>query len=184
MHPLNLPRGRVPSEARQAPTAATVVSAPAVRYTRRMDERAPDDFAELMNRQLGGWDETLGVRLITATRDEVVAEYVVDARHRQPYGIVHGGMHCGAIETVCSTGAGLDALARGQSVVGLENHTSFIRAVRAGRVRITAKPVTRGRRTQVWEATARDDEGRIVAAGRVRLLCLDAGTELAGEKVR
>ena len=29
-----------------------------------------------------------------------------------------------------------------------------------------------GRRSQVWEATARDENGRIVSAGRVRLLCL------------
>jgi uncharacterized protein (TIGR00369 family) len=141
------------------------------------------DLAAIMNAQLGGWDATLGLRLVSATRDEVVAEYVVDDRHRQPYGIVHGGMHCGAVETVCSTGAGIDALARGQAVVGLENHTSFVRAVRAGRVRVVARPVTRGRRVQLWEATARDEEGRIVATGRVRLLCLDPGTDLGGETV-
>ena len=149
-----------------------------------MDEDRERDLADVMNRNLGGWDGTMGLRLLSATRDEVVAEYVVDDRHRQPYGIVHGGMHCGAIETVCSTGAALDAMPRGQAVVGLENHTSFVRAVRAGRVRITAKPVTRGRRSQLWEATARDEQGRLVASGRVRLLCLDGGSDLAGEKVR
>ena len=78
---------------------------------------------------------------------------------------------------------GLDAIARGQSVVGLENHTSFIRAVRNGRVRVTATPLTRGRRSQVWEATARDDEGRIISTGRVRLICFDPGSEVAGKKV-
>jgi uncharacterized protein (TIGR00369 family) len=67
--------------------------------------------------------------------------------------------------------------------VGVENHTSFIRAVRSGRIRVRATPITRGRRSQMWEATARDDQGQIVATGRVRLLCLDPGTELAGEKV-
>jgi uncharacterized protein (TIGR00369 family) len=72
---------------------------------------------------------------------------------------------------------------RGQSVVGLENHTSFVRAVRSGRVRITATPITRGRRTQLWEAVARDEQGRIVSSGRVRLLCLEPGSELAGEPV-
>src|SRR5581483_8411120 len=63
------------------------------------------DVAEVWNRNIGGWDTAMGLRLVSATRDEVVAEYVVDERHRQPYGIVHGGMHCGAVETVCSTGA-------------------------------------------------------------------------------
>src|SRR5262249_2761497 len=144
----------------------------------------PHDVAEVMNRQPAGWDAAMALRIVTATRDEVVAEYVVDERHRQPYGIVHGGMHCGAIETVCSTGAALDAMARGQSVVGLENHTSFGRAGRSGRIRVTAKPITRGRRAQLWEATARDEEGRIVSTGRVRLICLEPGSDLAGEKVR
>jgi 1,4-dihydroxy-2-naphthoyl-CoA hydrolase len=130
-----------------------------------------------------GWDGAMGLRIVLASRDEVVAEYVVEARHHQAYGIVHGGVHCTAVETVCSAGAGLDALARGQSVVGLENHTSFVRAVREGTVTIRATPVTRGRRTQLWEAVARDEQGRIVSTGRVRLLCLDPGTELAGETV-
>jgi 1,4-dihydroxy-2-naphthoyl-CoA hydrolase len=132
---------------------------------------------------LAGWDQALGLRIVSASRDEVVAEYVIESRHHQPYGIVHGGVHCSAVETVCSTGAAMDAMPRGQSVVGLENHTSFVRAVRSGRVRITATPVTRGRRTQLWEAVARDEQGRIVSSGRVRLLCLEPGSELAGETV-
>jgi 1,4-dihydroxy-2-naphthoyl-CoA hydrolase len=130
-----------------------------------------------------GWDQTMGLRIVRASRDEVVAEYDVDARHHQPYGIVHGGVHCSAVETVCSAGAGLDAMARGQAVVGVENHTSFVRAVRSGTVTVRATPITRGRRSQLWEAVARDREGRVVSTGRVRLLCLDAGTELAGETV-
>ena len=72
-----------------------------------------DDLGEMMNQARGGWDEAMGLRFVSATRDEVVAEYVVDRRHHQGYGIVHGGMHCGAIETVCSTGAALDAMPRG-----------------------------------------------------------------------
>jgi len=130
-----------------------------------------------------GWDQTLGLRIVRASRDEVVAEYDVDARHHQPYGIVHGGVHCSVVESVCSTGAAMDAMARGQSVVGVENHTSFIRAVRSGRISVRATPITRGRRSQLWEAVARDAEGRVVSTGRVRLLCLDAGSELAGETV-
>ena len=70
-------------------------------------------------------------------------------------------------------------------MVGLENNTSFIRAVRAGvRLRAIATPLTRGRRTQVWEARVIDEEDRLVATGRVRLLCLDNDQALAGEQVK
>lgn len=123
-------------------------------------------------------------RLVEAGRDRVVIEYDVDERHLQPYGIVHGGVHCAAVESACSTGAGIDAMKNGRSVVGVENHTSFIRAVRAGRLRVTATPITRGRRTQLWEATTRNEQGEVVSTGRVRLLCLDPDTELAGKPVR
>jgi uncharacterized protein (TIGR00369 family) len=69
--------------------------------------------------------------------------------------------------------------------VGLENHTSFIRAVRAGaKLHAVATPVTRGRHTQVWEARVLDEEDRIVATGRVRLLCLESDQPLAGEHVK
>ena len=50
-------------------------------------------------------------------------------------------------------------------------------------MRVVAKPITRGRRTQVWEATATDASGRVLATGRVRLLCLEPGSELAGRTV-
>jgi uncharacterized protein (TIGR00369 family) len=130
------------------------------------------------------FDAGMGFRYVRASRDEVVVEYDVAAIHKQAYGIVHGGVHCGVIEAVCSCGAGMDAIARGQSVVGLENHTSFVRAVREGTITVTAKPITRGRRVQLWEAVCRDAAGKIVATGRVRLLCLDADSALAGETVR
>jgi uncharacterized protein (TIGR00369 family) len=138
---------------------------------------------DVSRHRMPGFDGFMGFDMVTATRDEVVVEYVIEERHLQPYGIVHGGVHCAVFETVCSTGAAMDAMARGQSVVGLENHTSFVRAVRGGKVRVVATPITRGRRTQVWEAVARDEQGRVIATGRVRLLCLDPGSDLAGQKV-
>jgi uncharacterized protein (TIGR00369 family) len=112
-----------------------------------------------------------------------VAELEIGDAHRQPYGIVHGGVYAGIVETVASVGAALYALADGKSVVGLENSTSFLRAAREGVLRVTALPLTRGRRTQVWEGTVTDASGRVVATGRVRLLSLEADAALAGETV-
>lgn len=69
-------------------------------------------------------------------------------------------------------------------MVGLENHTSFLNAVREGRLRVAARPLMRGRRTQVWVAEVTDGAGRLVAEGKVRFLSLAAGSALAGETVR
>lgn len=136
-----------------------------------------DDFAEAMNR-LPGWVREMGVTILKASPDEVTCEWEVTEKHHQAYGIVHGGVHCGVIETLASIGAALVALPRGQRVVGLENNTSFIRAVHSGRLTGNARPVTRGRTTQVWEAWVRDEKKNLVAQGRVRLLCVDQSLPL------
>jgi len=144
-----------------------------------------DDFATQMNARREGWPEAMGMKITSATKDEVRAEMTIGPQHLQAYGIVHGGVHCGVIETLASIGAYLVARERGQHVVGLENNTSFIRAVRAGtRLRAVATPVTRGRQTQVWAASIVDEEDRLVATGRVRLLCLASDQSLAGEQVK
>jgi 1,4-dihydroxy-2-naphthoyl-CoA hydrolase len=144
----------------------------------------PEDFSEQLNKLPEGWLEAMGISITHATQDEVRAELTVDTQHLQAYGIVHGGVHCGLIESLASIGAALYALPRGQSVVGLENSTSFVRAVRSGaKLHAVSIPITRGRRTQVWEARVLDDQERVVAIGRVRLLCLEREQPLAGEQV-
>src|SRR5262245_48897806 len=78
-----------------------------------------------------GWVTATGVRIVSVTPDEIIAELEIGPKHLQAYGVVHGGVHSGLIETVASIGAAVTAMSRGQSVVGLENHTSFLRAVRS-----------------------------------------------------
>jgi len=141
----------------------------------------PAELAAQLNQHLGGWNEAMGLRFVAVSPDECVGEVTVGPQHLQPYGIVHGGVHAGIIEAACSTGAAVVAMGRGQTVVGLENATSFIRAARGGTLRVTARPVTRGRRTQVWEATVTDEASQVLATGRVRLLCLEPGADLVGK---
>ena len=143
------------------------------------------EFSAQLNAIPEGWVQAMGMTITHATKDEVRAELTVGQQHLQGYGIVHGGVHCGIIETLSSMGAYLFAREMGKQVVGLENNTSFIRAVRAGaKLHAVARPVTRGRQTQVWQAQVLDEEERLVATGRVRLLCLDADQSLAGEQVK
>jgi len=148
-----------------------------------MDASDPEGVVKALNEEVrDGWARTMGLRYVRADAEEVVAELDIDDRHRQPYGIVHGGVHCGMIESITSVGAALVAMPRGQSVVGVENHTSFLRAARAGRLRATARPLSVGRTSQVWDGEVRDEEGRLLATGRVRVLCMDEGARLAGGK--
>jgi len=128
-----------------------------------------------------GWNKELGLDFISATGDEVVADIVATEKHQQPMGIIHGGVYCALVETTCSVGGHLAAAQYGKLVVGVDNHTSFLKATRTGKLRTTARPIVKGRRTQLWEATVQNESGEIVATGRVRLICLDIGSNLAGE---
>ena len=143
----------------------------------------PDNVVDLINEHLGGYNTVIGLRFVEASPDAFVAELTIDDHHLQPYGLVHGGVYAGMIESLCSTGAALSVWAEGKSTVGLENTTAFLRAVRSGTLRGTARPLARGRRSHVWEAEIRDDRERLVASGRVWLMVLNPGDEADGEKV-
>ena len=110
----------------------------------------------------------LGVELLEVTGDRVVAEWVAAPKLHQPYGIVHGGVHCSVVETLASFGAATWLGQQGQ-VVGVNNNTDFFRAAREGRMTSTATPVHRGRLQQVWIVETVDDQDRLVARGQVRL---------------
>ncbi len=143
----------------------------------------PDNVLEMVNASLGGFNQAMGLHFTQAQPDEFRAELQIGPHHLQPYGLVHGGVYSGMIETVCSTAAALNVFAAGQSAVGLENTTSFLRAVRDGTLCCRAWPLSRGRRSHVWEAEVRDDQDRLVASGRVRLMVLEGGAKADGEIV-
>ena len=144
-------------------------------------ERFPDNVVEMINARICGYNKVMGLSFVTAAPDELVAELEVGDQHLQPYGLVHGGVFAGMIETVCSVAAALNVYAEGRSAVGLENTTAFLQAVRSGILRCRARPLIRGRRSHVWEAEVRDGGDRLAAVGRVRLLVLEQGASVEGE---
>jgi 1,4-dihydroxy-2-naphthoyl-CoA hydrolase len=117
---------------------------------------------------LPGFDTFLGIQYVVTSGDRVVARWSVKPELLQPYGIVHGGVHCAVIEGAASVGAALWFGERGR-VVGVSNQTDFLRAVTSGELTATATPIHRGRLQQVWEVRVEDEAARLVARGQVRL---------------
>jgi 1,4-dihydroxy-2-naphthoyl-CoA hydrolase len=115
-----------------------------------------------------GFVKLLGLRIVEASGDRVVLACPVTPDLHQPYGLVHGGVHTTLAETAASVAGALWFADRGK-VVGISNHTDFLRAVRAGELRAVATPLARGRTTQLWEVAIRDDQDRLVAHAKVRL---------------
>ena len=126
---------------------------------------------EINHDPTAGLDGLLGIEYEEAGPALVVLSLEVDERHRQPYGLVHGGTYCTLVETAASMGAALSAMERGMTgAVGVSNATDFYRSHRTGKTRATAPTVHRGRTQQVWqvEVTRTEDDG-LLARGQVRL---------------
>ena len=115
-----------------------------------------------------GLVKLLGVRVEEASGDRVVLSCPVTPDLHQPFGLVHGGVHATLAETAVSVGGALWFGDRG-TVVGVSNHTDFLRAVREGELRADATPLTRGRTSQLWQVEISDGQGRLVAHAKVRL---------------
>ncbi len=119
----------------------------------------------------GDFVRHLGVDFVEVSGDKVVATWVARPALHQPYGIVHGGVHCSVVETLASVGAAIwvgeqDPDAK---VVGVNNNTDFYRAVSEGTLTSTATPLHRGRSQQVWLVETLDEAGKVASRGQVRL---------------
>ncbi len=121
----------------------------------------------------GPFVEHLGLQFTEVTGERVVGTWTARPALHQPYGIVHGGVHCSVVETLASVGAATWLGEQGQ-VVGVSNSTDFYRAVREGALTSVATPVHQGRSQQVWVVETRLDESdKLVSRGQVRLQHLD-----------
>jgi 1,4-dihydroxy-2-naphthoyl-CoA hydrolase len=91
----------------------------------------------------------------------------VDHRTKQPAGLLHGGASVVLAETLGSIGAYLTVDTNHHDVVGLEVNANHIRSARSGHVTGIAKPLHRGRSTQVWEIRITDQEDKLVCISRL-----------------
>lgn len=116
----------------------------------------------------GQFVEWLGLELTETTGDRVAATWTAQPKLHQPYGIVHGGVHCSVVETLASIGAAYWIGEKGK-VVGVNNNTDFYRAVSEGTLTSTAVPLHRGRSQQVWVVETHTEDGKLASRGQVRL---------------
>jgi 1,4-dihydroxy-2-naphthoyl-CoA hydrolase len=122
-----------------------------------------------------GFDSELGLHYIEVTPDGGSARLEIHDKLLQPWGIMHGGVYCSIVEGLASVSGHVWLSENGGgTVVGVNNNTDFLRAIKSGTVYGKAEPVHRGRRQQLWLVTITDDDDRVVARGQVRLQNLEA----------
>ena len=111
---------------------------------------------------------TLGIELVEASPDRVIATMPVGPPVHQPFGYLHGGASVALAETVASIGGTLAAPA-GAGAFGLEINANHIRPMRDGTLRAVGTPIHLGRTTQVWDVRITDQEERLVCVSRCTL---------------
>lgn len=117
----------------------------------------------------------LGIAVTAIGADYLQATMPVDARTRQPFGLLHGGASVVLAETLGSLAAWLTLSDPGQmAAVGLEVNANHVRAVRSGTVTGTARPEHLGRSTQVWSIRIEDEQGRLVSVCRLTVALVAA----------
>ena len=113
----------------------------------------------------------LGIEFVEVGDDFIVGRVPVDARTHQPFGLLHGGVSVVLAETLGSCGAAYSSPV-GHQAVGLDINANHLRGVNSGWVIGTARPIHRGRTTQVWQIDLRNEAGEMVCTSRLTVAIL------------
>ena len=131
---------------------------------------APRPTIEDLNRwMVTGFDRLYGLEFDALSDREVAVHVPIAEKHKQPMGIVHGGLYATIAEWIATIAAVVSVAGEGNTALGLSNHTSFIRPIAHGSVRAVGRRRHCGRTTQVWDVEISDDDGRPCALSRVTI---------------
>ena len=105
----------------------------------------------------------MGVRITSASRDQVEAELTVSDDFINRNGVLHGGAIM-AFADILGGAASVLNLPDGARTTTIESKTNFFRAVSLGETaRAVCIPLHRGRTTMVWQTTITGGDGRRAA---------------------
>ncbi len=113
----------------------------------------------------------LGMEFLEVGDDFIRGRVPVDARTRQPYGLLHGGVSVVLAETLGSCGAAY-ACPPGHRAVGLDINANHLKGATQGWVTGIARPVHIGRTTQVWQIDLTNDAGDLTCVSRITMAVL------------
>lgn len=117
--------------------------------------------------------ETLNIVYTDIDTDILVATMPVNAKVHQPAGLLHGGASVALAESVGSTAAHFSIDTDKQEIRGLEITANHVRGIRNGLVTATAKPIHKGRTTQLWEIRILDENEKLISICKLTIIVLD-----------
>ncbi|MBN7120955.1 thioesterase [Erwinia billingiae] len=131
---------------------------------------------QLNQRSQGTLVAHLGIVFTAVDEQTLTATMPVDARTRQPFGLLHGGASAVLAETLGSM-AGYLCTEGDDRIVGLEINANHLHSVREGEVRGVCRALHLGRRHQVWQIEVYDPQQRLCCSSRLTTTVISASAK-------
>ena len=117
----------------------------------------------------GTFDDFINHEILEISENYIKSSLIVEDYHKQPMGMVHGGV----IDTMAEASISYAAYYTQEGTwVGVNNNTDFIKAVTEGTIICEATPIKLGKRSQIWEAILSNND-EVCARSTVRLTNID-----------
>lgn len=123
-----------------------------------IDETATAGVHELMP-----YTKLLGMEVVSATADEVVARLAWAPERCTSNGLMHGAALMGLADAIGGMVAFANLPADAAGTTTVNSATNFLRGVSGGYVHATGRPLHKGRTTIIVDTELRDDAGKLVA---------------------
>ncbi len=129
------------------------------------------DYLKLIaERGIGALDQKMGIEIIEASPERVVATMPVEG-NTQAFGLLHGGANVVLAELLGSLGAWMHA--DGKRTVGVDINATHHKPAREGKVTGVATPVSRGRTLACYEIVITNEAGERTCTARITSLILN-----------
>jgi len=120
------------------------------------------DLGRMAEQWKGTLVDLLGIKIVEASPERVVAQLVIRDDLKTVGGALHGGTLMAFADTIGAVATVLN-LPPGAGTTTLESKTNFFAAGRSGAVRAETTPLHRGKRTMVWQTRVTDESGRLLS---------------------
>lgn len=114
----------------------------------------------------------LGISIVKVDKVETILSLVIDDRHLQHVGLVHGGLYVLMQETAMSLAGACNLSNTGETVVALEINANHLKSQTGGTLITRTSPVHIGKTTMVYEARITNEREQLVSIARSTLMVI------------
>ncbi len=134
------------------------------------DERMNDFMEELRARGAGALDKKMGIHILEASPERLVATMPVEG-NTQAIGFLHGGANVVLAESLGSIGTWMHA-GMNRKVVGVDINATHHKSVTEGVVTAVATAISLGKTICSYDVVISNDQGERTCTARITVLIL------------